>query len=250
MIKVLLILAIIIGSIFAKDTEHLKQIPENFWKYKDTLNESVGDLTLDIQSNTFGKIQYVTYFGSMIEHESCVTLTNPRCWSPKSELLTRWPKTNKVREQGVGLGQITRAYTESGIIRLDVLTDLKKRYPKQLKDLTWDNIKDRPDLQIVAITLLWLDNYDRIPKSVPEFDRMAFADSAYNGGYGFIIKDRKACGLKASCDPNIWFNNVEKINSRGNKILYGTRTANDINRHHVRDVLVDKWPKYYSVDWD
>lgn len=253
MIKILFILLMLVGSIFAKtadDINNLKNIPKNFWEYKDTLNESVSKYTEDIQTENFRSVQYVTYFGSLIEHESCITLTNPRCWSPKSELLTRWSKTNKVREQGVGLGQITRAYSESGIIRLDVLTDLRKRYPKQLKDLTWDNIKDRADLQIVAITLLWLDNYDRVPKSVPELDRIAFADSAYNGGYGFIIKDRKSCGLKANCDPNLWFNNVEKMNNRGNKILYGTRTANDINRHHVRDVLLDKWTKYYSVDWD
>lgn len=253
MIKIILILAILIGSVFAEssdDKNNIKQIPKNFWEYKDTLRKIIPLYTKDIQTDAFQDIQYITYFGGMIEHESCTTLTNPRCWSPKSELLTKWPKTNKVREQGIGLGQITRAYSETGIIRLDVLTDLKRRYPKQLKDLNWENIKDRADLQMVAITLLWKDNYNRVPNHVSDFDKLAFADSAYNGGYGFIIKDRKSCGLKSNCNPDLWFNNVENINNRGNKILYGTRTANDINRHHVRDVLLHRWTKYYSVDWD
>lgn len=223
-------------------------IPKNFFYYKDSLKINLDTLASKVFTNTIGAENYYPYFSGMFEHESCITITSSRCWSAKSELLTRWPN-GKIREQGVGLGQITRAYSESGIIRLDVLTDLKKRYPRELSDLTWDNIKDRGDLQIRAVVLLWLSNYNRIPDHISDFDKMAISDSAYNGGYGFIIKDRKSCGLKANCDPNLWFNNLEKMNNRGTKILYGTRTANDINRHHVRDVLLDKMNKYYIVDW-
>ena len=225
-----------------------EDIPKNFYQYQDSLKSNVDSQASSIFTNTIGAENYYPYFSGMFEHESCITLTNPRCWSAKSERLTRWPN-GKIREQGVGLGQITRAYSESGMIRLDVLTDLKKRYPRELSELTWDNIKERGDLQIRAVLLLWLSNYNRIPEHISDFDKMAIADSAYNGGYGFIIKDRKVCGLKSGCDPNIWFNNLETINNRGNRILYGTRTANDINRHHVRDVLLDKMNKYYTIDW-
>lgn len=225
------------------------ELPKNFYPNKIELRDTVSLYVKDITSDVFSNINYVTYFGGMIEHESCVTIRHPKCWSPSSELLTRWPN-GLVREQGVGLGQITRAYSQNGSIRLDVLTDLRKRYPKDLSGLTWDNIKSRPDLQIRAISLLWLSNYTRLPDSIPEFDKVAMTDSAYNGGYGYIIKDRKSCGLKAKCNPDIWFNNVENINNRGNTILYGNRTANMINRDHVRDVLLEKWTKYYMVDWD
>lgn len=246
MIRIVLVLAILLGSIFA-DNKDL--IPKNFYPNKEALSTVISKNTKSIQGEKLNNVSFISYFGAMIEHESCITLTNPRCWSPSSELLTKW-KNGKIREQGVGLGQITRAYGESGLIRLDVLTDLKKRYPRDLAGLTWDNIKVKPDLQIVAISLLWLDSYKRLPNGISEYDKVAFADSAYNGGYGFIIKDRKACGLKRNCDPTVWFNNVELINNRGTKILYGTRTANDINRHHVRDVLLDRWDKYYKIDWD
>lgn len=225
-----------------------EDIPKNFYYYQDSLKSNVDSQASSIFTNIMGAENYYPYFSGMFEHESCVTLTSPRCWSAKSELLTRWPN-GRVREQGVGLGQITRAYSESGMVRLDVLTDLKKRYPKELSELNWDNIKERGDLQIRAVILLWLSNYNRIPEHISDFDKMAIADSAYNGGYGFIIKDRKTCGLKSGCDPNLWFNNLEKINNRGTRILYGTRTANDINRHHVRDVLLERMTKYYTIDW-
>lgn len=225
-----------------------EDIPKNFYYYQDSLKSNVDSQAYSIFTPIMGAENYYPYFSGMLEHESCVTLTNQRCWSAKSELLTRWPN-GRVREQGVGLGQITRAYSESGMIRLDVLTDLKKRYPKELSELTWDNIKERGDLQIRAVILLWLSNYNRIPEHISDLDKMAIADSAYNGGYGFIIKDRKVCGLKSGCDPNLWFNNLEKINNRGTRILYGTRTANDINRHHVRDVLLERMAKYYTIDW-
>lgn len=243
--KIIILTILIISSLFSASG----YIPKNFYTNKDSLKEITGEYIALDESDSFTSLEYTTYFGALIEHESCITLTHSRCWSPTAQLLTKWPN-GKIREQGVGLGQITRAYRESGAVRLDVLTDLRKRYPKQLSTLTWYNIKEKPKLQIAAITLLWLDNYNRLPNHISELDKIAFSDSAYNGGYGYVVKDRKLCGLKANCDPSLWFDNVEKINSRGSKTLYGNRTANQINRDHVRDVLFSRWGKYYTVNWN
>lgn len=70
------------------------------------------------------------------------------------------------------------------------------------------------------------------------------ADSAYNGGIRDVIRSRTVCGLASGCDPNVWFNNVENYNVKSTKILYGKRSARDINNNHVRDVVITRAPKY------
>ena len=244
-----LVILILFSSVYAYSNSIINTIPKNFYHHKENLSFVVDKYMNRLETASFTKHNWYAYFSSLIEHESCITLMHSRCWSARSELNTKWPN-GRQREQGVGLGQFTRAYTESGTIKLDVLNDLKKKYPKDLAELTWDNIKEKPQLQMRAILLLWSDNFNRLPKHISDFDRVSMSDSAYNGGYGFILKDRKTCGLKTKCDPDLWFNNVETINNRGNKILYGNRTANMINRHHVRDVLLNRMSKYYTIDWE
>lgn len=244
----LVVLLLVMAGLAYGDTINTT-IPNNFYYHKDNLSNAVDRYLDRLEATYFTRHNWYPYFSSLIEHESCVTLTSSKCWSSKSELNTKWPNGLQ-REQGIGFGQITRAYTQTGSLRLDVLSDLKRRYPSELNGLTWNNIKDQPELQLRAIILLWSDNYLRLPNHISDIDRVAMADSAYNGGYGYILKDRKTCGLKANCDPDLWFNNVETINNRGNKVLYGNRTANMINRHHVRDVILERMGKYYTVDWD
>ena len=248
-LKVIVFLLLFLAAVSYANNNPSTTIPKNFYVYKDSLKLTTDMYIGKLKLEHMNSLNYYPYFSGLIEHESCISLTHSRCWSAKAELNTKWPN-GKQREQGIGFGQITRAYTEAGAIRLDVLNDLKKRFPSDLSELTWNNIRDKPALQMRAIMLLWIDNYKRLPNHISEFDRMAMSDSAYNGGYGFILKDRKTCGLKAGCDANLWFNNVETINNRGNKILYANRTANEINRHHVRDVLLTRMSKYYTIDWD
>jgi len=204
-------------------------IPKNAPKYLPTLSTEVHTLIPGMASPW--------YFGGLIEQESCISLTHSKCWNPASELKTS-------REQGVGFGQITRAWSKSGALRFDTLSDLRRKYPKELGDLSWENIKERPELQMSAMILLSRENITALSKVPTEAARLQMADAAYNGGLSGLNKDRRACGLAAGCDPNLWFDNVEKHCTKSKAILYGNRSACDINREHVTNVFKLRMGKY------
>lgn len=171
--------------------------------------------------------------GSLVEHESCISLKHSRCWNPQSRL-------KSAREEGAGLGQITRAYRADGTIRFDALQEIKSKH-KPLQELNWNNVYSRPDLQLRAVVLKMQDNYKYYQKYP---DALAFADAAYNGGIGGLDKERRACFITSGCDSTRWFGNVENFCMKSKVALYGQRSACDINRHHVHDVLVTRAPKY------
>lgn len=177
------------------------------------------------------------YLASLAEHESCVSLKHSRCWNPKSKLKTS-------REEGSGIFQLTRAYTSYGTIRFDALSELRSLHKTELKELSWSNIYTRPDLQLRAGVLKMRDNYRYYIKYTDKENALAFADAAYNGGIGGLDKERRACKISGSCDSSKWFDNVEKFCMKSKAALYGQRSACDINRHHVKDVLVIRSPKY------
>lgn len=179
----------------------------------------------------------IGYFGSLIEHESCLSLTHSRCWSPTSELKTS-------RERGIGLGQLTAAYNADGSVRFDNVAILSKKYKTFLGELSWKNIKTRPDLQIRAMVLLWEESYRALYQVEDDYQRYAMSDSAYNGGLRDVNRARRNCGLAKSCNPQIWFDNVERHNPKSTRALYGQRSARDINNFHVRDVMITRRPKY------
>lgn len=225
--KIILFLFISLVALFGNSLE--TQIPDRAKIYFPEVIKASNEI--------FPEFILPSYFGALIEHESCITLKHSRCWSPTSELKTS-------REQGVGLGQLTRAWTKTGSLRFDSLGDIRKKHYNELKELSWSNIKQRPDLQIKAIILMWKDNYVRLPSSISDYERIAMADAAYNGGYGDLLKERKYCGLKKDCDPNYWFGNIEKTCLKSTRKLYGNRSACDINRHHVHDVMEVRLNKY------
>jgi hypothetical protein len=225
-----LLLMIISTNIYAVDVK--TYIPLQAPQYFDTIKKEVKLIMPDFQ--------YPYYFSALIEQESCISLTHSKCWNPKSKLDTK-------RELGVGLGQITKAYDSKGKVRFDTLTDLRRKYSSYLHELSWSSIEQRPDLQIRSIILLSKDNYNQYYAVKGEMSRIAFMDSAYNGGAGNLNKERRACGLKAKCNPAVWFGNVEKVCLRGSKVLYGNRTACMINREHVLNTLILRMPKYVKA---
>jgi len=178
------------------------------------------------------------YFPALIEHESCISLKHSRCWSPTSRLKTD-------REEGAGLGQLTRAFNADGSTRFDALQDSRRLDPRGLNELRWDTVYQRPDLQMRVVVLMSRSTWNRLtPLIPPAHARLAMTDAAYNGGLGGVINERRACALRAACNPNEWFGHVELVCFKSTRPLYAGRSACDINRHHVHDVLHTRMPKY------
>lgn len=179
------------------------------------------------------------YVPGLIEHESCVSLRAAKCWNSTSELKT-------YREQGVGLGQLTRAWDKMGKLRFDNLDVLRKRYPGEMGDAQWDTFKDRPDLQVRGILLMLREDYKYFSFIKNDQLRLQMTDSAYNGGRRDAQRAREVCGMTKGCNPDVWFDNIERhcVKSKTPNPGYGGRNACDINNGHVRDVFLVRMNKF------
>lgn len=176
---------------------------------------------------------------ALVEQESCISLRHSKCWNPASSLKTS-------REEGAGLGQITRAYRVDGAVRFDSLADMRDRHPA-LSEWSWANVYQRPDLQLRALVLMSRDNFQGLRVVNDHMTRLAFADAAYNGGMGGVSSDRRVCGQKSGCDPQQWFGHVEHTCTKSRAALYGSRSACDINREHVTNVMLVRSRKYEGL---
>lgn len=174
----------------------------------------------------------------LVEQESCLSLVHSKCWNPASRLKTS-------REEGAGFGQLTRAYRSDGSQRFDALAELRSAHP-ELAGLSWDNIYKSPALQLRAMVLKSLDNFNSLRMVAAPAARLAFADAAYNGGLSGVQQERRACGLKVGCDPQQWFGHVERVCLKSKAALYG-RNACEINREHVQMVMLVRSPKYRGL---
>jgi hypothetical protein len=174
--------------------------------------------------------------GALVEQESCVSLKSPKCWNPAAKLRTD-------REEGAGMGQVTRAWRQDGTLRFDTLTDMSRRYVP-LADWSWDNAYTRPDLQLRALVLLSKESAAPFRAASAMLE---FADAGYNGGIGGVQKERRACQMTAGCDAGQWFGHVEHHCLKSRQLLYGNRSACDINREHVRNVIRVRRTKYVPM---
>jgi hypothetical protein len=174
-----------------------------------------------------------SYFGGLIEHETACPRPS-MCWQPVARLKTS-------REEGAGMGQLTRAWSRDGRLRFDALAEMRAAHPS-LAELDWATIYQRPDLQLRAIVLKSRDDWRAIGPAA----RVEFVDLAYNAGRGRVSQDRRACAMTPGCDPALWFGHVEKTCTASRQPIYGTRSACDISRHHVSDVLA-RARKYTEV---
>lgn len=177
---------------------------------------------------------------SLVELESCVSLTHSRCWNPASRLKTE-------REEGAGLGQITRAYNTDGSIRFDALA-ASKTLDQSLSEWSWANVYQRPDLQLRAVVAMNRDCFRRLSRMVTDQNEvLRMCDAAYNGGYAGLQQERRACGQRAGCNPQKWFAHVEKVclKSKVKWNGYGA-SACEINRRHVDVVFNVRRDKYLA----
>lgn len=170
---------------------------------------------------------------ALTEQESCPSLTHSKCFNPAARLKT-------AREEGAGMGQITRAYRADGSQRFDTLADMRSRYAP-LADMSWQNIYTRPDLQFRAMVLLAKESTRPFLQASAALE---FGDAGYNGGVGGVQKERRACQLSQGCNAAEWFDNVERHCLKSRQPLYGGRSACDINREHVRGVVLIRPGKY------
>ena len=195
----------------------------------------------DVQKSSWPEMPFPSYFGALIEHESCIYLTHSSCWNPRARLKT-------AREEGGSLGQFTRAWNADGSLRFDAVEEVRRLDPQGLRDFNWSTIYTRPELSMRAVVVKTKDCHNRFfrlsPAALP-YNVLAFCDSAYNGGFGGLLTDRRLCAASKGCDPNQWFGHVERfsLKSRTKWQGYG-KSAFDINRHHVIDVLLTRRPKY------
>lgn len=74
-----------------------------------------------------------------------------------------------------------------------------------------------------------------------ECDRWAFALSAYNGGIGWVQRDKQRASAKGA-DPTRWFENVEAHSARAGWALKE-------NRGYVRRILLVIEPVYLAAGW-
>jgi len=174
---------------------------------------------------------------ALVEQESCTSLKSPRCWNPAARL-------KSAREEGAGMGQITRAYRADGSLRFDALAGLRGQYGADMAGLSWDTVYQRPDLQLRALVLMSRDAA-RTFRGAPGW--LAFGDAGYNGGVAGVQKERRACKLSEGCDPGQWFGHVEAHCLKSRQPIYGNRSACDINREHVRNVLLVRRAKYVGA---
>jgi len=100
----------------------------------------------------------------------------------------------------------------------------------------------RPDTSAPGARCQDRFNFERFPASE---GRLAFALAAYNGGLGGTYSDIKLCRHTEGCDPGLWFGNVEhtSLKAKTKVVGYG-QTFFDINRGYVRNVLIERRPKY------
>lgn len=110
-------------------------------------------------------------------------------------------------------------------------------YPKQLGEAQPYN----PGWAMRALVQYdrWI--FERLPATA-QCERWAMVLSAYNGGLGWVKRDRKLASEKGS-DQLIWFNSVERFNA-------GRSAANFRENRHYPRVILSRWePLYVGAGW-
>lgn len=158
-----------------------------------------------------------------IDHETGCGWSKIKCWSPDVQFKT-------TREQGVGLGQITRVFG-----RFDALAEMRSAHRAELAGWSWDNVGD-PRYQIRALVLKNADNHKALS---PFFvDTLPPVLTAYNRGVGGVRSDRRICQVTKGCDPSKWYGHVEHSCVGPKSVIPGTRmTACQISRKYAPDVV-------------
>ncbi|MGH7499476.1 MAG: lytic murein transglycosylase [Gemmatimonadales bacterium] len=182
------------------------------------------------------ELELRSMFAAQIEQETCISVTSKGCWNPRTELKTS-------REYGFGLGQITIIYNSDGSVKSSTFEEMKKLGGRLA---AW-KFEDRfdPEMQLRSMILTEKLLYHRIQfGTATDVDRLAFTLSAYNGGIGGVMQDRRLC-QKPACDNSRWFGHVAVNSRKAKQPIIGYRTSfYDTNRCYPRYILMDRRPRY------
>lgn len=75
-----------------------------------------------------------------------------------------------------------------------------------------------------------------------DYERMAFTLSAYNGGHGWVLRD-KAKARKLGKDDRRWFGHVENVNAGRSRAAFAE------NRQYPRRILQERQQVYARAGW-
>lgn len=176
---------------------------------------------------------------AQVEQETCPSLTSPKCWNPRAELRTS-------REYGFGLGQLTLAYREDGSERFNAWREVRAQDAELARWLWADRYDAR--LQLRALVVTDRGCFARLrPLAADDLNALALCDAAYNGGFGGVLTERRLCAAAPACDPRVWFGHVERCSTKSRQKWRGYgASAFDINRGHVKAVMIVRRPKYIA----
>lgn len=107
-------------------------------------------------------------------------------------------------------------------------------------DAIGDNQPFNPGWALRALVLYdrWL--FERV-SAADICQRWAMTLSAYNGGLGWVYRDKKLASAKGA-DPLVWFNSIENYSRRAD-------WARRENRGYVRNILTRWEPLYAAKGW-
>jgi len=102
-----------------------------------------------------------------------------------------------------------------------------------------------PRWALRALVLYDRHIYERVEpmrsEMVPECDRWAMVLAAYNGGPGWLRRDRRLAARRGS-DPDRWWGEVSEHSARAERHRKG-------NRWYVRRILFRLEPRYSQAGW-
>jgi len=199
-------------------------VPERAFIYIPVLKAQISD--------AWPSIPIPVSLAGQIEQETCPSLTHRKCWNPKAELKTS-------REYGFGLGQLTVTS------QFNNFEGIKKADAK-LKSWKWEDRYD-PKRQLRALVVMNRNLYARLGFARDPVERMAFMFSAYNGGLGGVLQDRRLARSRGG-DPDRWFGHVEKHSYKAKTKVKGYgKSFFEVNREYVRNILKVRMGKYGSL---
>lgn len=198
------------------------EVPKNFLYHKDTL--------VKVMQTSWNDISIPSVIPGLIEQETCISLTHPKCWS-------RFAKLETSREYGFGLGQLTVTN------RFNAFEEVKA-LDSRLKDWKWDD-RFNAEYQMIATVAMLKRNFKVFRSAEKEIDRYAFALAAYNGGIGGIQSDQRICRNTKGCNPNLWFGHVEHTSLKKKTAVTGYgKSFFEINRKYPVNILYVRRFKY------